>query len=120
MSAANIGGVATPAPQAAAPAAPTSTARSTPVSSGIAAKPAEPNEAPGQEELRDAVGKIEESMAPAASDLRFSIDEDTGITVVKLIDTQTQTIIRQIPTQEVIEISKALDKMQGLLVKDKA
>lgn len=120
MSAANIGGVAPPAPQAAAPAAPPSTARSTPVSSVVATKPAEPHEAPGQEELRDAVGKIEESMGASASDLRFSIDEDTGITVVKLIDTQTQTIIRQIPTQEVIEISKALDKMQGLLVKDKA
>lgn len=119
MSAANIGGVATPAPQAAAPAAPPSTARSTPVSVA-ATRPAEPHEAPGQEELRDAVGKIEESMGASASDLRFSIDEDTGITVVKLIDTQTQTIIRQIPTQEVIEISKALDKMQGLLVKDKA
>lgn len=76
--------------------------------------------APGTEEVRDAIKKIEQVVSPAAQDLRFSIDEETGITVVKLIDTQTQTVLRQIPTLEVIEISKALDKLQGLLVREKA
>lgn len=75
---------------------------------------------PGTEEVRDAIKKIEQVVSPAAQDLRFSIDEETGITVVKLIDTQTQTVLRQIPTLEVIEISKALDKLQGLLVREKA
>ena len=76
--------------------------------------------APSMGEVRDAVKKIEQVISPAAQDLHFSIDEDTGITVVKLIDTQTQTVLRQIPTVEVMEISKALDKLQGLLVKEKA
>lgn len=121
MSAAQIGGIASPAPQAAAPLASTSTPRSASSQYVPAARgAAEAHETPGQEQLRDAIGKIEQLVTPSASDLRFSIDEDTGITVVKLIDTQTQTVLRQIPTQEVIEISKALDKLQGLLVKDKA
>lgn len=121
MSAAHIGGVASPVPQgsAAHAAAPAARTASTPAVQG-AKNAAELQETPGQEQLRDAVGKIEQLVSPSASDLRFSIDEDTGITVVKLIDTQTQTVLRQIPTQEVIEISKALDKLQGLLVKDKA
>jgi len=76
--------------------------------------------APSTDEVRDAVKKIEQVVSPAAQDLRFSIDEETGITVVKLIDTQTQTVLRQIPTVEVMEISKALDKLQGLLVREKA
>jgi flagellar protein FlaG len=75
---------------------------------------------PSTKEVHEAVKKIEQLIQPAARDLRFSVDEDTGITVVKLIDTETQTVLRQIPTPEVIEISKALDKLQGLLVKEKA
>jgi flagellar protein FlaG len=75
---------------------------------------------PSSRDVHEAVKKIEQLIQPAARDLRFSVDEDTGITVVKLIDTETQTVLRQIPTPEVIEISKALDKLQGLLVKEKA
>jgi flagellar protein FlaG len=75
---------------------------------------------PSRTEVHEALKKIEQLVQPAARDLRFSVDEDTGITVVKLIDTETQTVLRQIPTPEVIEISKALDKLQGLLVKEKA
>ena len=76
--------------------------------------------APNVDELRDAVQKIEQVVTPAAQGLRFSIDEDTGITVIKLIDTETQLVLRQIPTLEVMEISKALGRLQGLLVQEKA
>jgi flagellar protein FlaG len=76
--------------------------------------------APGKKEVAEAIKKIEQVVTPSNQGLRFSIDEDSGITVVKLIDSQTQTVLRQIPTLEVIQISKALDKLQGLLLKDKA
>lgn len=76
--------------------------------------------APSTTDVREAVQKIEQAVMPAAQDLRFSVDEDTGTIVVKLMDTKTNTVLRQIPTVEVMEISKALDKLQGLLIKDKA
>lgn len=72
------------------------------------------------DELRDAVKKIQDNIGPGAQDLRFSIDEDTGTPVIKLIDTKTDTVLRQIPTVEALEISKALDKLQGLLVRETA
>jgi len=37
-----------------------------------------------------------------------------------VVDMATKDVIRQIPTPEVLAIAKALDKLQGLLVKDKA
>ena len=55
-----------------------------------------------------------------ANSLQFSIDEDIGVTVVKVIDTESKKVIRQIPSEEVIDIAKALDKLQGLLVKQQA
>jgi flagellar protein FlaG len=55
-----------------------------------------------------------------ASDIQFSIDEDTDTTVVKIVDRNTQEVIRQIPSEEMLEIAKALDRLQGLLIRQKA
>jgi flagellar protein FlaG len=74
----------------------------------------------GLEELRAAVEKIQEFVSSTASDIKFSIDEDSGRTVVKVIDRETQEVIRQIPSQEMLDLAQALDKLQGLLIKQKA
>lgn len=52
--------------------------------------------------------------------LQFSVDEDTGTQVVKVIDTSSKEVIRQMPTPEMLAIAKALDKLQGLLIREKA
>ena len=75
---------------------------------------------PRMEDVREAVKKMEEAIVPGSQDLRFTIDEDTGTPIIKLIDTRTDTVLRQIPTVEALEISKALDKLQGLLVRETA
>jgi flagellar protein FlaG len=65
--------------------------------------------------------EIQQSMASMSSrDLKFSIDGDTHQTVVRVVDSQTGGIIRQIPAQEVLDIAKALDRAQGLLLKQQA
>lgn len=69
-------------------------------------------------EVKDAVVKINKTIQ--ASGLEFSVDEETGINLVKVMDTQTKEVIRQIPSEEAVHIAKALDKLQGLLVRDKA
>lgn len=54
------------------------------------------------------------------SSLQFSIDEDTNIKLVKLIDMQSKEVIRQFPSQEVLTIAKAIDQFRGMLIKDTA
>lgn len=71
------------------------------------------------QQIQDAIQKVEEAISAKAQDLRFSLDDETGKTVVKIIDEKTQTVLRQIPSVEMLEIAKALDKMQGLLVRNK-
>jgi flagellar protein FlaG len=72
------------------------------------------------EDIRNAVEKLTEFVSPVASDIQFSIDEDTDTTVVKIVDRNTQEVIRQIPSEEMLEIAKALDRLQGLLIRQKA
>ena len=54
------------------------------------------------------------------STLQFSLDADSGRTVVKLIDTQTEEVLRQFPSEEMLAVSKSIDRMQGLLVNREA
>jgi len=75
---------------------------------------------PSSDQVQKAVGEIEEFTQALARNLTFSIDEDTGKTIVKLMDTQTKEVIRQIPTEEVVSIARALGKIQGSLLDDKA
>lgn len=72
------------------------------------------------QDVQQAVQKIQETVANLAHNLHFSIDEDTGRTIIKVMDTNTDEVIRQIPTEEAIEIAHTLDKVQGLLFNDKA
>ncbi|WP_297325498.1 flagellar protein FlaG [Nitrosomonas sp.] len=78
------------------------------------------NKPESEEQIKQAVQKIQETVDNLAHNLRFSIDEDTGRTIIKVMDAHTEEVIRQIPTKEAIEIARTLDKVQGLLFSDKA
>lgn len=70
--------------------------------------------------LKQATEKLNQAMRMMASNLQFTVDEETGIDVVKVVDSDTKEVIRQFPSEEVLAIAKAFDQLQGLLVRDKA
>ena len=72
------------------------------------------------EKLRAAVASANEFLKPIASNLLFSIDDDSGRTIIKVVDVSTQEVLRQIPSPEMLAISKALGRFQGLFVEQKA
>lgn len=79
------------------------------------AAPVDHSPQPTQQELRQAVNELQRKAQAFAPDLTFSVDRDTGRTVVKVTDARTQEVIRQIPADEVLKLAKELDRMQGLL-----
>ena len=70
--------------------------------------------------VKSAAQQINKVLQQFDRNLQFSVDSDTGINVVKVIDTQSKDVIRQMPTQEMLAIAKALDKLQGLIIRAKA
>lgn len=70
--------------------------------------------------LTGAVQKLNDYVAPALQTIEFSIDDETDRIVVKVVDTETQKVLRQIPNEEVLAISKTLDKLRGLVVRQTA
>jgi flagellar protein FlaG len=72
------------------------------------------------EQVEQAVKDIHKVVSAVSSDLQFSVDQDSGKTVVRIVDSRTKEVIRQIPGEEVLAIRHALDKMKGLLLRMEA
>ncbi|RLK51021.1 flagellar protein FlaG [Alkalispirillum mobile] len=75
---------------------------------------------PTGESVSDAVDRINEFVQVVQRDLEFSIDEDTGRTVVKVFDSKNEELIRQFPPEEILAIAEQLEELRGLLVREQA
>jgi len=73
-----------------------------------------------RQELEEAVKQVNDFLKPINNSIQFNLDDDTGKTVVKVVDLATKDVIRQFPSEEMLSIAKAIDKMKGLLVQQKA
>lgn len=73
-----------------------------------------------KEELVGAVKKLNEHVAPALQTIEFSLDQESKRMIVKVVDTETRKVLRQIPNEEVVAMSKTLDKLQGLVIRQTA
>jgi flagellar protein FlaG len=83
--------------------------------------PAEAKRQPTPEQLKAAVSEINKVMQQSNRNLEFSMDDDTHRLVVRLTDTETGELIRQIPSDETLAISRSIGEFQqGFLLKQKA
>jgi flagellar protein FlaG len=76
--------------------------------------------APETADVQKAVARAQEVLNRASANLKFAVDGDTGTMVVKVVDTETDQVIRQIPSEEMLAIARNIDRLQGLLVKQEA
>ncbi len=85
------------------------------------APPAEKKAIDG-EELRRVVEEMNDHLQQSQRSLEFTVDDDSGKTVVKVIDSENQQVIRQIPSEEMVEIARKLKEMVegGLIFRERA
>ncbi|MFP7753042.1 flagellar protein FlaG [Thermodesulfobacteriota bacterium B35] len=65
------------------------------------------------EELLDQIKSITEN---GAYSVRFEKDNDLDELIVKVVDQQTSEVIRQIPPEELVNLSKHLQELRGNIV----
>jgi flagellar protein FlaG len=58
------------------------------------------------EELQNVVKRLNEHVQMINRDLQFSVDEDSGRSVIRVVNAETQELVRQIPSEEVLRISR--------------
>ena len=72
----------------------------------------QPSQAVNTAEVRQAVSRINEIVQSIQRDLSFNMDEGSGKYVIRVVDTESGELIRQIPTEEVLAIATQLREFQ--------
>ena len=95
-------------------------AEQTELPDGKAMKAAKENKEKNEEELRDAVDKLNKTAVIFDRSLRFQVHDKTHRTMVSVVDIVQDKVIRQIPTEEVLDLVAKMDDYLGLIFDKKA
>lgn len=79
--------------------------------------------APAQDNMaamQSAVASINRYLQENNKNVQFDIDGSTGKTVIRVVDSTTQEVIRQMPSEETLAIARAISRMSGMLLAEKA
>jgi flagellar protein FlaG len=83
---------------------------------GAAVAPAEAE----RESLQKAVSSIEGFVQSIRRDLNFSLDDSSGRVVIKVTDSVSGDVIRQMPSEEALRLAESLEEVRSLLFKAEA
>jgi flagellar protein FlaG len=68
------------------------------------------------DEIEQIVSELNNFIQIFNTKIAFEIDKETRKTVLKIIDAQSNEIIRQIPPEELLAISKRISELLGLII----
>ncbi len=77
---------------------------------------------PSEVEIVQAVTEIADYIQRISRELQFRVDEHSGSTVITVLDSQTDEIVRQIPAEEAVAMARYIEEVRsgmskGLLLK---
>lgn len=67
-----------------------------------------------EEDIDQAVDELNQNSQVVQRELHFAIDKDSGHTVIKVVDSKTEEVIRQIPGEEVLRVARRLNEGSNL------
>ncbi len=67
-----------------------------------------------------AVEQLRDYSALHNINLSFSVHKATGRTVIRVIDAETDKVVREIPPEEILNLAVSIEKMAGTLLHKKA
>ncbi|WP_461516041.1 flagellar protein FlaG [Porticoccus sp.] len=84
--------------------------------------PEEGKSQPSEVEIVQAVTEIADYIQRISRELQFRVDEHSGSTVITVLDSQTDEIVRQIPAEEAVAMARYIEEVRsgmskGLLLK---
>ena len=68
-------------------------------------------ESVSQERLEAAASDVQDYFQQLPTDIRFVVDKPTGTYYFKIIDPETQEVIRQVPSEEVLAMARKLREL---------
>jgi flagellar protein FlaG len=75
---------------------------------------------PSLQDVQEAVRTANAALVQRQAALEFTVDAATHRVVVRLVDTQEQKVLRQVPSEEMLAIAKAVERMELTLLRNRA
>ena len=75
-------------------------------------------QSPPVEVLASAVDQLNKHAQAVQRSLEFSIDDNSGRTVIQVIDTETEEVIRQIPSEDMLVLIRNINESVGNIFDD--
>jgi len=75
---------------------------------------------PSREVVAKAAEQIQSFVQSMGRNLNFSIDQTTGYHVVRVVNPETNEIIRQLPSEELLRIAQHMTQLNSALVNQRA
>ena len=88
----------------------------TPERPAVAEQAPETRPAPDARELERIASDVRIRLKQLNTELRFEIEDNVEDLVVKIVDPETDEVIRQIPSEEMVEIRDRIDEIVGFLL----
>jgi flagellar protein FlaG len=79
-----------------------------------------PVSTPTRDQVEQAAARVKDVLRGTTSRLEIEIDPDLHKAVIKVFNEESGEIIRQIPSQELLDLAKYLDDPKGLLIRERA
>ncbi|QEP42760.1 flagellar protein FlaG [Ectothiorhodospiraceae bacterium BW-2] len=73
-----------------------------------------------QDDLSSILSELDSYVQKVRSELQFLRDNDNGSMVIKVVNSETNEVIRQIPSEEIQQLHKRLDEAAGIIIRAKA
>lgn len=86
-----------------------------PASQAPATAQAREADKPDAVQLQQSLQEINQVLAGFSISVQFEMDPDYKDLIVKVVDQHTGQLIRQMPTEDVVRMSKAMENLKGLL-----
>ena len=80
--------------------------------SGKAIKAEAADQQPTAQDFEAVVAKLSDFFQAVERDLSFTVDDNTGDTVIVVKDRQTDEVVRQIPSEDVLQLAQKLLELQ--------
>ncbi len=78
------------------------------------------------EEVKNEIENLQQFNQSINRSLQFKVDEELGVTIVRVIDKETEELIRQFPPEELLNLSRRLKELNeqdsgnsGILLQEK-
>lgn len=66
-----------------------------------------------EKSIQDTVTELNQASQKYSRNLEFSVDDSSGKTIITVTDRETEKVVRQIPSEEVLAIAERVESIRG-------